>query len=123
MVIQKVYATVYRSVYGNNQYVKLAFGSGLGGVSFDYYMNNIYKRLFMQSVSNCSNLPQFEGDYKPPLKAGLYWGKSCLIESSSIPPYAKENYYKLELLFLDDKDSGFGVRVILKLFKVVSPKT
>ena len=118
MVTPKVYTTISRSAWGNNQYQKLALGSSLGAVPFPEFLNTFYKKYVMESAKNCTNLPQFKNKFSS-LKSGTYWAKSCLFNSADIPIYFQDGHYKFEFLIVTDDNHGIGCRIIAKISKVI----
>lgn len=61
------------------------------------YMNVYYKLYVMNSVRTCSNLPVFEGPFRPPLVKGTYVVEKCQFDLDDFP-LLLEGFYKFVVI-------------------------
>ncbi|XP_061386246.1 uncharacterized protein LOC133321169, partial [Musca vetustissima] len=58
-------------------------------------LNTFYKDAAMENLKNCSNLPQFDDVFEPPLKRDIYYFDKCIFDESGFPDFIVEGYYKV----------------------------
>lgn len=49
----------------------------------------------MDTMKDCSNLPVFEGPFKPPLEKRTYTMNKCKFTSDGFPNHLQEGFYKV----------------------------
>ncbi|XP_039483039.1 uncharacterized protein LOC120446235 [Drosophila santomea] len=91
-----VEANVLRSYTGDaNDYKLLPWA--IPKQSLYDHMNTYYKDVSMKNFKHCSNVPQFEGQFQPPLPKKTYFGNKCVIDGDGLPEIVPSGFYKIIL--------------------------
>ncbi|XP_026836041.1 uncharacterized protein LOC6547083 [Drosophila erecta] len=57
------------------------------------HLNTYYKDVSMKNFKHCSNIPQFEGKFQPPLPKKTYFGNKCVIDGDGLPDIVPSGFY------------------------------
>nr|NP_611314.2 uncharacterized protein Dmel_CG18538 [Drosophila melanogaster]AAF57717.2 uncharacterized protein Dmel_CG18538 [Drosophila melanogaster] len=57
------------------------------------HLNTYYKDVSMKNFKHCSNIPQFEGKFQPPLPKQTYFGNKCVIDGDGLPEIVPAGFY------------------------------
>uniref|UniRef100_A0A1I8NJW1 Uncharacterized protein n=2 Tax=Musca domestica TaxID=7370 RepID=A0A1I8NJW1_MUSDO len=93
---------MYHSSTGKNDYRALPFRIYRQHV-IDI-LNSVYKEGAMENFASCSNLPQFEDKFEPPLVKDTYYMDKCQFDESGFPNHAQEGFYKIEVIGYGEVD-------------------
>ncbi|XP_017077712.1 uncharacterized protein LOC108112382 isoform X2 [Drosophila eugracilis] len=88
-----VEAATYRSFNGDESEYKLLPFSIPRQTLYEY-LNTYYKQAVVKNFGSCSNIPQFEGKFKPPLPKDTYIGRNCIIDGEGLPEVMPSGFYK-----------------------------
>ncbi|XP_061392902.1 uncharacterized protein LOC133328348 [Musca vetustissima] len=88
-----VEASTYRSDNGVNEYKVLAFKMSRQNIISA--INGFYKEMFMDTLSECSDLPVFEDKFEPPIEKREYTLTKCQFSQDGFPNHLEEGFYKI----------------------------
>ncbi|XP_068144291.1 uncharacterized protein [Drosophila tropicalis] len=80
------------------------------------FLDKHYKNLIINNLAECSNLPQYEGDFVPPWPKDTYIFDKCIPKADGYPDFALEGYYKMVFKVTGPVNWGFTAiaRIITK---------
>ncbi|XP_073828231.1 uncharacterized protein isoform X1 [Musca autumnalis] len=78
------------------------------------YLNTFYKNYAMGTLKDCSNMPAFEGKFKPPLEKKTYVLEKCQFDQSAFPLYVQEGFYKVDMIGTGDVEWHFIFTVLVE---------
>ncbi|XP_030387930.1 uncharacterized protein LOC115634385 [Scaptodrosophila lebanonensis] len=102
---------IYRSPTGSNYDYRLTPWS-VPKQKYHDYINTLYKE-FVKNFSNCSNLPVYKDNFKPPWPKNKYEFKRCEVAGAGLPEVLPEGFYKLVAAMSGEVD--WGLTIILKI--------
>ncbi|XP_017077708.1 uncharacterized protein LOC108112381 [Drosophila eugracilis] len=79
------------------------------------HMNTYYKEVSMKNFKHCSNVPQFEGQFQPPMPKMTYIGNKCVIDGDGLPDMIPQGYYKIILKCYGPEQPTWNATVIAKV--------
>nr|XP_016940562.1 uncharacterized protein LOC108017904 isoform X2 [Drosophila suzukii] len=89
-----VQASVFKSNSGDeSDYKSLPWA--IPAQSLYEHMNTYYKDVSMKNFKHCSNVPQFEGKFQPPIQKQIYSGDKCVINCDGLPDIVPPGFYKI----------------------------
>ncbi|XP_061386247.1 uncharacterized protein LOC133321170 [Musca vetustissima] len=93
---------IYFSSNGKDNYRKTPFHIYR---QHDYkILATFYKDVAMEEFKTCSNMPQFEGEFVPPLAKDTYYMDKCQFDMSGFPNHLQDGFYKIEVTGFGDVD-------------------
>lgn len=72
---------------------------------FEKMFNGVYKKVVMEDLHVCSNLPYFEDEWEGAVKAGPYNFNMCEFKVDNWPDNMLTGFYKLVIDFFDGGDN------------------
>ncbi|XP_055851486.1 uncharacterized protein LOC129915822 [Episyrphus balteatus] len=104
---------LYRSASGNNDFKATPFG--LPTTTFYKFMNSIYIKMLQEDLKDCTNVPQYKGEFEGPMLAGLYTYNKCVISTDGMPGHGQPGVYRATGHFFGD-DVDVWISVFLEVF-------
>jgi len=92
VIFPQVEANVLRSSTGDVSDYKL-LPWAIPKQSLYEHLNTYYKDVSMKNFKHCSNIPQFEGKFQPPLPKQTYFGNKCVIDGNGLPEIVPAGFY------------------------------
>lgn len=80
---------------------------------FETFFNGVYKKVIMEDLHKCSNLPHFEDKWEGVVKAGKYELDMCNVSVENWPDNMLPGFYKLLLEFWDEADNAVASATVV----------
>lgn len=80
---------------------------------FNKFFNGVYKKVLMEDLTQCSNLPKFEDTWVEPITAGKYELNMCKVNVDNWPDSMMPGFYKFLAEFFDDTDAVIATCTII----------
>ncbi|XP_017117261.1 uncharacterized protein LOC108139151 [Drosophila elegans] len=109
-----VSADVYRSTSGDERDYKLLPWKIPNQPLYEY-LDNYYKDVIVKNFAPCSNLPQFEGKFEPPIPKQTYTADKCVFEGDGLPEIAPPGFYKIIFNCTGPDQPTWSLEAIIKL--------
>ncbi|XP_055852751.1 uncharacterized protein LOC129916681 [Episyrphus balteatus] len=91
----KIQFKILRSNSGTSKFIETPLH--IPQLPFYYFMTKYYKKYAMNDIKNCSDFPQFEGNFDTPTEIRNYYFNFCVMSTENMPTHMWTGFYKIVL--------------------------